>query len=550
MAIETPTPLNARRIPGPRAGYNPNAAISGASARAEELRIRMGGSEAERQHYVVVLTQAGFDQVEAGPLGDAIARDLRGRAPRPNAQIPFYDPRLSALDTSDFARFFMAFGVDPVTAQAAAELLTQLITAAQFYQPFYNAIGGQGAVDFDRLGQFYQSQGPARPTPARNAARPRTAPIPIAAQAHQAAVTQRADGAQATRDAVALHQAIDGWGTDEAALTRILSNRSNSQISAIKSAYQEMYGESLEDAIKGDTSGDYEDALLSMLRGGRDESGQVDENAATRDATALHEAMDGWGTDEAALNRIISGRSGPQLKAIAKAYQEMYGESLEDAIKGDTSGDFEDALLAQLRRADTAPAPTPAPARERPNLQAELAARRSTGRLQGGMTAGGAPRVDKNKATRDAVALHQAMDGMGTDEQSLINLLSNRTNREIRAIRTAYQEMFGEALDDRIKSETSGDLESMLLKLSSGNRDESGTVDQAQATRDAVALHNAIDGWGTDEDTLIRILGSRSKAQIAAAANAYRSMYGESLEDAIKGDTSGWFETSLLAQLR
>ncbi len=464
MAIETPTPLHARRIQGSRSHYAAQHNLSPAAARADELRIRMGGSEAERQHYVVILTQSGFDQVEAAPLGDAIARDLRGRAPRPNAQVPFYDPRLAALDTSDFARFFIAFGVDPVTAQAAAELLTQLITAAQFYQPFYESIGGQGPVDFDRLGQFYQRQAPARPAPAR-AARPRVAPAPIAAQAQQAAVTRKADKAQATRDAVALHQAMDGWGTDEAALTRILSNKSNAQIAEIKAAYQE-----------------------------------------------------------------------------------MYGESLEDAIKGDTSGDFEASLLAQLNRSEDAPAA--APARPRPNLQAELAARRSAGRLQGGMTAGGAPRVDKNKATRDAVALHQAMDGMGTDEQSLINLLSNRTNREIRAIKTAYQEMFGESLDDRIKSETSGDLETMLLKLSSGNRDESGTVDSAQATRDAVALHQAIDGWGTDEAALIRLLGGRSKAQIAAAASAYESMYGESLQDAIKGDTSGWFETSLLAQLR
>ncbi|MEQ8275686.1 MAG: annexin [Deltaproteobacteria bacterium] len=544
MAIETHTALNPRSVHARSSHSAANARLAGSPARADDLRIRMGGSEAERQHYVVILTQSGFDQIEAAPLGDAIARDLRGRAPRPNQQIPFYDPRLGALDTTDFARFFIAFGVDPRTAQAAAEMLTQLITAAQFYQPFYQSIGGQGAVDFDRLAQLYQRQAPSRAPAQRPAVR--AAPIPVAAQAQQAKVAQKADQAQATRDAVALHQAMDGWGTDEAALTRILSGRSNTQINAIKAAYQEMYGESLEDAIKGDTSGDFEDSLLSMLRGNRDESGKVDENAATRDAAALHEAMDGWGTDEATLNRIISGRSGPQLKAIAKAYQEMYGESLEDAIKGDTSGDFEDSLLAQLKRADTAPKKA---APKRVDLRAELAARRSNGRLQGQMTAGGAPRVDKGKATRDAVALHEAIDGLGTDEQKLIDVLSNRTNREIRAIRSAYQEMFGESLDDAIKGDTSGDLETMLLTLASGNRDESGTVDQAQATRDAVALHQAIDGWGTDEAALIRILGKRSKGQLAATAKAYEAMYGESLQDAVKGDTSGWFETSLLAQL-
>ncbi|MEW6283798.1 MAG: annexin, partial [Candidatus Eremiobacterota bacterium] len=157
-----------------------------------------------------------------------------------------------------------------------------------------------------------------------------------------------------TQDAVRLHEAIAGAGTTESVLNEILSNRSNAEINEIKAAYQRMYGVSLEDDIKGDTSGDYEDMLVELLKANRDESGQVNQAQATQDAVRLHEAIAGAGTTESVLNEILSRRSRRQIDAIAAAYQNMFGESLEDAIRGDTGGDYEDLLVAQLNRRDTA----------------------------------------------------------------------------------------------------------------------------------------------------------------------------------------------------
>ena len=37
----------------------------------------------------------------------------------------------------------------------------------------------------------------------------------------------------------------------------------------IKKDYQELFGKSLEDAIKGDTSGAYRECLMSIVRGNR-----------------------------------------------------------------------------------------------------------------------------------------------------------------------------------------------------------------------------------------------------------------------------------------
>lgn len=50
------------------------------------------------------------------------------------------------------------------------------------------------------------------------------------------------------------------------------------------------YGESLEDAIKGDTSGTYEEVCLDLLKGDRDQGSRVDSDQAKKDAQEIYQA--------------------------------------------------------------------------------------------------------------------------------------------------------------------------------------------------------------------------------------------------------------------
>lgn len=59
-------------------------------------------------------------------------------------------------------------------------------------------------------------------------------------------------------------------------------------------------------------------------------------------------AINGLGTDENALTRVITTRAEVDLKVMAEAYQKRNSTPLERAIKGDTSGDYESMLLALL----------------------------------------------------------------------------------------------------------------------------------------------------------------------------------------------------------
>jgi len=77
---------------------------------------------------------------------------------------------------------------------------------------------------------------------------------------------------------------FQGLGTRESVLIEIMTTRSNSQIQAIKEVYFSLYEKSVESDIKGDTSGDFEDLLIALLKGKRDESLLVDAQRANEDA--------------------------------------------------------------------------------------------------------------------------------------------------------------------------------------------------------------------------------------------------------------------------
>jgi len=65
-------------------------------------------------------------------------------------------------------------------------------------------------------------------------------------------------------------------------------------------------------------------------------------------AERLNKAMKGVGTDDSTLIRIIVSRSELDLAAIKRDYQMLFHKTLDSAIKGETRGDYETALLAIL----------------------------------------------------------------------------------------------------------------------------------------------------------------------------------------------------------
>jgi len=142
-----------------------------------------------------------------------------------------------------------------------------------------------------------------------------------------------------THDAKDLYKAGEKkLGTDEKTFIRIFTERSWAHLAAVASAYHHMYDRSLEKVVKNETSGNFEVALITILR--------CAENPAKYFAKALRKSMKGLGTDDKTLIRIVVTRTEIDMQYIKAEYYKKYKKPLADAIHSETSGSYRTFLLS------------------------------------------------------------------------------------------------------------------------------------------------------------------------------------------------------------
>lgn len=119
------------------------------------------------------------------------------------------------------------------------------------------------------------------------------------------------------------------------------------------------------------------------------------------------------------------------------------------------------------------------------------------------------------------------MKGFGTDEKTLINVLSRKDPLQIDLIRSTYERTFKRRLVEDIKSETRSWFEFGLVQLARG-----------PLLADIHNLFDAMAGPGTKEVVMNDILLSRSNADLKAIKSAYQHTFRRSLESDVKGELS------------
>ncbi|XP_059910365.1 annexin A1a [Gadus macrocephalus] len=221
------------------------------------------------------------------------------------------------------------------------------------------------------------------------------------------------------------------------------------------------------------------------------------------DAGVLEKAIKTKGVDENTIIDVLVKRSNEQRQKIKEAYQRSSGKPLETALKSALKGELEEVVLALL----------------------------------------------KTPAQYDAHLLKQSMKGLGTDEDTLIEVMASRTNREMEAIKVAYMEANKKELEADIKSDTSGDFRNALLTLCKAGRTEG--VNDELADSDARALYAAGEQRkGTDASVFIDILTSRSGAHLRKVFDRYSKYSKVDVSKAIDMEMKGDIESCLTAVVK
>jgi len=297
-------------------------------------------------------------------------------------------------------------------------------------------------------------------------------------------------------DAQILRKAMKGWGTSESPIIDIIVNRSWEQLKEVEAIFKTAYGRDLKEDLEEELRGDFQDVVVARFL-----------SPAELDAWYVRKAMKGSGTQETILIQVICTKTNEEIDALKNAYKDKFERDLEEDIKSDATGAFEELLVALL---------------------------------QGGREEEKEP--CHNSAMEEAQEILDAGENRwGTDESVFNRIFVLRSYDQLREIFSAYHELAGNDIEEAIGEEMSDDMKNAFLTLIQYIRDP--------ITYYAKSLYKAMEGVGTNDLLLQRIILSRCEIDLAAIKEMYKTLYADigkgDLDHWLEHDTSGDYEKTL-----
>ncbi|KAJ5928642.1 hypothetical protein N7466_007598 [Penicillium verhagenii] len=293
------------------------------------------------------------------------------------------------------------------------------------------------------------------------------------------------------READILRKAMKGFGTDESALIQVLARQDPLQMAAVRATYSQHIGRDLYKDVKSETGGYLRQGLLAVIEG-----------PLVHDVECARESIDGIGTKEWLMNDVLLGRSNADLNAIKMAYERKYHRHLARDVEGDLSMKtavlFKRVLEAR-RHEESMPcnpqdigAKAAAVHAKRKDQAMDILVAASDAELRAIDHEMGARyraslenvilkeysghmekayvqmvRTATDPAMRDAILLEECMAGMGTKDEALVTRIVrlhwNRDHKE--QVKRAYHHRFKKDLIQRVRGETSGDYQRLMVAL-------------------------------------------------------------------------------------
>lgn len=211
------------------------------------------------------------------------------------------------------------------------------------------------------------------------------------------------------------------------------------------------------------------------------------------DAQKINRALYAKPKDTKLLIGVVCHRSNAQRQEILNAYFQYYNKNLMDELKDRLRGDFEEAMMTLFY----------------------------------------------SPVDFDCYHLNKAMKGLGTNEDTLIEILATRSNERINQLKSRYIELYRKDLVKTINSETSGFFRTVLLKLLEANRSNNPCPDQKECNDCAKRLYFSTQKKELLNDVFLYIFTQKSREELALIAQVYFEWYQKTLFEVVKTYFSG-----------
>ena len=213
------------------------------------------------------------------------------------------------------------------------------------------------------------------------------------------------------------------------------------------------------------------------------------------DANQLHLALMSKPKNKQLIISIITPKTNKQRLLIKESYYRLFNKDLIEDLKSELSGNFLSLVKALFY----------------------------------------------NPIDYDCKHIRKAIKGLGTNEDTLIEILSTRDPYKISQIIKRYSMIYeNRNVIDDIKDDTSGDFKRILISLLSPNKYTNSKVNKEQCEQLARNLFDIVQSKkGLDTQTLIAYFTQKTQVEFQLISQYYYKLSGQTIMQLVEKEYSG-----------
>ena len=307
-------------------------------------------------------------------------------------------------------------------------------------------------------------------------------------------------------DASNVRRFLEKSDSNGLALFFVSKMHSLKHLEGVVKCYKQQFETEISDDIRKHFSGDIQVAVETLVSYCSDRSKYY--------AELLKSYIDDDGNQKS-ISRLVVSRCEIDLGDVKVEFQKLFENELFDSVSSLEPDDFRQIIACLVGGNEEENKPKEKSKENIPTVFPEA----------------------KFNAKQDCENLKKAMKGLGTNEATLIDILTNRSWEQRQEIDKTYKEVIKEELEADLNSDCSGNFLKVLLKLLKKPSDLL-----------AIELHSAIKS--PDIGSVVEILCNASDQEFQELKEAYKAIHDDDLDTVISNSFSDHVQTILDAVLK